>query len=138
MRRTAKGFVIGSSLPATLWPLVGLGYEGRDLVAGAVDWYFVGLFFPILFGLTNALSVNLGLSSRRRGMALIGAVMGLVSASVGTFGANIPEIVYGLHGNARYLALLGGPVFYGAVWALPVYSLNEFFEFGETARGRQG
>ena len=41
---------------------------------------------------------------------------GLVSASTGTFILNIPEIVYGLHGNSRYLALLGGAIFYGVVF----------------------
>ena len=59
----------------------------------------------------------------------IGAVMGFVSASVGTFLYNIPEIVYGLQGNSRYLALLGGPVFYGLVRAFQVRWLNTLFSF---------
>jgi hypothetical protein len=59
----------------------------------------------------------------------IGAVMGIVIASVGTFLYNIPDIVYGLQGINRYLALLGGAVFYGLVWALPVRWLNTLFSF---------
>ncbi len=54
-----RGFIIGSSLPATFWPLAGLGYKGRDLLAGTLDWFLIGLFFPVLFGLTNALTVIL-------------------------------------------------------------------------------
>ncbi len=53
--------------------------------------------------------------------------MGFVRASMGTFIYNIPEIVYGLQGNERYLALVVGPIFYGLVWALVVRWLNELF-----------
>ena len=56
-----------------------------------------------------------------------GAIMGFVSASTGTFIFNIPEIVYGLKGDSRYLALLGGPLFYGLVWAFPVRLMNRLF-----------
>ncbi len=128
MRRAIRGFIIGSSLPATIWPLAGLGLESRHLPVGTLDWLLIGLFFPVLFGLTNALTVILpgGCKGLVR-MLGIGAVMGLVSASIGTFLLNIPEIVYGLHGNSRYLALLGGPVFYGLVWAFPVRWMDELF-----------
>jgi len=127
IKRAMRGFIIGSSLPATIWPLVGLGFESRHLTVGTLNWLLIGLFFPALFGLTNALTVSL---PGRKGLAQmlgIGAVMGLVSASTGTFLLNIPEIVYGLHGNTRYLALLGGAIFYGLVWAFPVRWMNELF-----------
>ena len=64
-------------------------------------------------------------------MLEIGAVMGLMSASLGTFLLNIPEIAYDLYGNRRYLALHGGAGFYGLVWAFPVRWLNELFASGE-------
>jgi len=127
MRRALRGFIIGSSLPATIWPLAGLGFESRHLEAGVLNWLMIGLFFPVLFGLTNALTVPLPGRKAWGQMLGIGAVMGLVSASVGTFMLNIPEIVYGLHGNSRYLALLGGAAFYGMVWAFPVRWMNELF-----------
>ncbi len=122
-----RGFIIGSSLPATIWPLAGLGYKSRDLPAGTLDWFLIGLFFPVLFGLTNALTVILPGRKGWAQMLGIGAVMGFVSASTGTFIYNIPEIVYGLQGNERYLALVVGPIFYGLVWALVVRWLNELF-----------
>jgi len=127
MRRALRGFIIGSSLPATIWPLAGLGFESRHLSAGTLNWLLIGLFFPALFGLTNAITVIL---PGRKGwveMLGIGAIMGLVSAATGTFILNIPEIVYGLHGNSRYLALLGGAIFYGLVWAFPVRWMNGLF-----------
>lgn len=127
MRRALRGFIIGSSLPATIWPLAGLGYESSHLEAGVLNWLMIGLFFPVLFGLTNAVTVFLPGHKKLTQMLGIGAVMGLVSASTGTFLLNIPEIVYGLHGNGRYLALLGGAAFYGIVWAFPVRWMNELF-----------
>jgi hypothetical protein len=118
---------IGSSLPATVWPLAGLGIASRDLPAGTLDWLFIGIFFPMLFGLTNAITAILPVRKGRAQMLGIGAVMGLVSASTGTFIFDIPEIVYGLEGNSRYLALLGGAAFYGLVWMIAVRWLNELF-----------
>ncbi len=120
MWRAARGFIIGSSLPATIWPLAGLGFASRDLPVGTLDWLFFGLFFPVLFGVTNAVTAILPGRMGWAQMLGIGAIMGLVSASTGTFIFDIPEIVYGLHGNRRYLALLGGAAFYGLVWAFPV------------------
>ena len=127
VRHAMRGFIIGSSLPVTVWPLVGLGFESRHLPVGTLNWLLIGLFFPALFGLTNALTVILSGHKGLAQMLGIGAVMGLVSASMGTFLLNIPEIVYGLHGNARYLALLGGAIFYGLIWAFPVRWMNELF-----------
>ncbi len=127
IQRVLCGFIIGSSLPATIWPLVGLGFASRNLPVGTLNWLLIGLFFPVLFGLTNSLTVILPGRQGWLKMLGIGAIMGLVSASTGTFLSNIPETVYGLHGNSRYLALLGGAAFYGMVWAFPVRWMNELF-----------
>ena len=127
VRHALRGFIIGSSLPATIWPLVGLGFESRHLAGGTLNWLLIGLFFPALFGLTNALTVTLPGRKTLVQMLGIGAAMGLVSASTGTFILNIPEIVYGLQGNNRYLALPGGAIFYALVWAFPVRWMNKLF-----------
>jgi hypothetical protein len=131
MRHALRGFIIGTSLPATIWPLAGLGFASRDLPTGTLNWLLIGMFFPVLFGVTNALTATHPACKGWVRMLGIGAVMGLVSASVGTFLLNIPEIVYDLHGNRRYLALVGGAGFYGLVWAFPVRWLNELFASGE-------
>ena len=65
-KRAMRGFIIGSSLPATIWPLAGLGFESRHLQVGTLNWLLIGLFFPLLFGLTNALTVSL---PGRKGLA---------------------------------------------------------------------
>lgn len=127
MWRAMRGFIIGSSLPATIWPLAGLGFASRDLPVGTLDWLFLGLFFPVLFGVTNAVTAMLPGRMGWAQMLGIGAIMGLVSASTGVFISDIPEIVYGLQGNRRYLVLLGGAAFYGLVWALPVRWMNGRF-----------
>ena len=127
MWRAVHGFIIGSSLPATIWPLAGLGFASRDLPVETLDWFFIGFFFPVLFGVTNAVTAILPGRMGWAQMLGIGAIMGLVSASTGTFIFDIPETVYGLHGNRRYLALLGGAAFYGLVWAIPVRWMNERF-----------
>ncbi len=127
MRRALCGFIVGSSLLATIWPIAGLGLESRNLPVGTLNWLLICLFFPCLFGVTNALTVILPGHDRWPRMLGIGAVMGFVSASVGTFTLNIPEIVYGLHGNSRYLVLLAGPAFYGLVWVFPVRWMNKLF-----------
>ncbi len=127
MRRALCGFIIGSSLLATIWPLAGLGFESRHLPAGTLNWLLIGLFFPFLFGLTNALTVCFPGHQSWPRMLGIGAAMGFVSASVGTFALNIPEIVYGLHGNSRYLVLLAGPAFYGLIWVFPIRWMNKLF-----------
>ena len=105
MRRAFCGFVIGSSLPATIWPIAGLGIASRELPAGTLDWFVIGLFFPVLFGLTNAVTVVLAGRKGWAAMLGIGAIMGFVSASTGTFIYKIPEIVYGLEGDSRYLGM---------------------------------
>ena len=134
IRRALCGFIIGSSLLATIFPIAGLGIASRDLPIGTVNWLLIGLFFPVLFGLTNALTVILPGHQSWARMLGIGAVMGFVSASIGTFALNIPEIVYDLHGNRRYLALLGGSVFYGLVWAFPVRWMNKLFALESCAK----
>lgn len=127
MRKIFRGFIVGSSLPVTLWPLVGLGLKSRHLPQGTLDWLLIGLFFPVLFGVFNAITSMLPYPMTWLRMLGIGALMGLVSASFGTFMLNLPEIVYGLHGNSRYWALPLGAVFYGLVWAFPMRWINQLF-----------
>ena len=127
MRQIFRGFILGSSLPVTLWPLVGLGFKSRDLPAGTLDWFVIGLFFPVLFGVFNAITVALPYRLTWLKMLGIGALMGLVSASVGIFTMNIPEIVYGLLGNSRYIVLPLAAIFYGLIWAFPMHWINQLF-----------
>ncbi len=57
----------------------------------------------------------------------MGAVLGVLLSSLGTFVFNVPELVYGLQGNMKYIALLIGPLFYGLLWTLIVGYLENLF-----------
>ena len=127
VRHALRGFIIGSSLPATIWPLVGLGFESRHLAGGTLNWLLIGLFFPALFGLTNALTVTLPGQKNPAPNARGRRCNGARKRIEGTFILNIPEIVYGLQGNNRYLALPACAIFYALVWAFPVRWMNKLF-----------
>lgn len=127
MGKFFRGFILGSSLPVTLWPLVGLGVKSRHLAEGTLDWLVIGIFFPFLFGVFNAITVVLPCKLTWLRMLGVGALMGLVSASVGTFTMNLPEIVYGLAGNSRYMVMPLAAIFYGLIWAFPMRMINQLF-----------
>ena len=116
-------FVIASSLPVTIWPLAGLGIAAHRSGA-SFDFAIASIVIPLLFGSFHALSKALGLPRSRKAYLFIGATLGLLMASIGTFIAHIPETVYGLNDNRKYLALLGGPLFYGAVWGFVLWPLE--------------
>ena len=117
------GFVIASSLPISIWPLLGLGVAANR--AGA-DFSFAiaAIAIPLLFGVFHVLTTALGLPNSRKAYLFAGAFLGLIMASIGTFIANIPETIYGLTGCKQYLALLGGPLFYAAVWGGVLWPLQ--------------
>ena len=60
-------------------------------------------------------------------MFFAGAVLGIGLSNIGTFILNLPELIYGLHGSSRYIALLIAPIFYGSIWAFIVYPLEKLF-----------
>ena len=125
MKSGFKYFVIASSLPATLWPLLGLAVSNTR-AGGDLDFMYVGLIVPLLFGLCNSISSFVKFERNKRNMLLTGLLIGLVMASVGSY-FGIPERVYGLTGNIRFLVLIGGPIFYGMVWRFVVYPLEQAF-----------
>lgn len=125
LKSSLVSFVIASSLPVTLWPLGGLALAAHR--SGAeFNFSIAAILIPLLFGLFHAVSTALGLPRNRRAYLLAGAALGLLMASIGTFIAHVPETVYGLTGSKKYLALLGGPLFYGAVWGFILWPVEDF------------
>ena len=117
-------FIVASSLPVTVWPLAGLGIAAQRSGAD-FDFAIAAIVIPLLFGSFHALSTAIGLPGSRKAYFLVGALLGLVMASIGTFIAHIPETVYGLTDNRKYLALIGGPLFYAAVWGIVLWPLQQ-------------
>lgn len=125
MKSALKYFVIASSFPATLWPILGLALSsirrGADL-----NFMYIALLVPLLFGLFNLLSSLIKFERNKRNMLITGLIIGFAMASIGSYNG-IPEKVYGLTGNMAYLVLIGGPIFYGAVWRFVVHPLEKAF-----------
>jgi len=125
MRRSPIiAFIVASSLPLTLWPLAGLAIAAHRSNS-TFDFSIAAILVPFLFGTFHAISVAINLPSSRKAYFLVGAGLGLLMASIGTFLAHVPETVYGLTGARRYLALLGGPLFYSAVWGLVLWPVEQ-------------
>ena len=125
MKSAFKYFVIASSLPATLWPLLGLSLAATRRGA-ELDFMYIALIVPLLFGLFNLLSSFVKFERNKMNMLLTGLLLGLVMASVGSY-FDFPQRVYGLTGNMTYLVLIGGPIFYGLIWRFVVYPLENMF-----------
>lgn len=125
MKSGLKYFVIASSLPATLWPILGLAISTvrRD---ADLNFMYISLAIPLLFGLYNVLSSFVKFERNQRNMLLTGLLLGLIMASIGSYN-DIPQRVYGLTGNMSYIVLIGGPIFYGMIWRFVVYPLERAF-----------
>jgi len=104
-QNTFTSFIVGSSFPIIIWPLLGLAVAARRSGAD-LDFSMVGIFVPLIFGSFNAIIYAIGINRTRKTMFLSGAALGLMLASLGTFILNIPETVYGLVGNQKYIMLI--------------------------------
>lgn len=123
-----KSFILGSSLVLSIFPLSGLAIASSKHGNQDLSWLTICIFFPVVFGFANAFAAFLKIQENRLKMLLMGAVLGLFISSYGVFVAHIPERVYDLHGGKKYLALLGGPIFYGLVWLFPMSYVNRLFK----------
>lgn len=135
MRHSLRALTVGSSLVVTIFPLAGMFIASRHLPLDVVDWRSVFLGITLSFGVANVITLRVLNATTRLRFGVCGALLGLALASVGTFVSNIPELIYGLEGSARYIALLGGPVFYGAVWAFVMYPVDSLFGLLPAAAG---
>lgn len=124
MKKTPlMAFVVASSLPVTLWPLAGLAIA-TSRSGAAFDFSVAAIVIPLIFGLYHMLSGLLVSIDSRSKYLIAGAFLGLLLSSLGTLVLNIPETVYGLSGPSQYLALIGGPIFYGAIWYLILWPIE--------------
>lgn len=119
-------FIVASSLPVTLWPLAGLAIA-TNRSGAEFDFSVAAIVIPLVFGLYHMITVRLFQLNSRKRFLVAGALLGLLLSSLGTLILNIPETVYGLSGPSQYLALIGGPIFYGAIWYLVLWPLEQKF-----------
>ena len=130
-KKYIKAFILGSSLCVTAFPVTGIIIGSSVNGTQGLSWLTIFIFFPIIFGITNILTAFLGVRSKQQ-MFFLGAVLGLLLSSFGLFALNLPARVYGLVGVQQYLALIGGPIFYGLVWLLPMCFVNKLFEIHDS------
>ena len=124
MKKTPlTAFILASSLPVTIWPLAGLAIA-TSRSGAPFDFSVAAIVIPLIFGLYHVISGQVFEINNRNKSLLAGAVLGFILSSLGTFVLNIPETVYGLSGPSQYLALIGGPLFYGAIWYLVLWPLE--------------
>lgn len=124
MKKTPlTAFIVASSLPVTVWPLAGLAIA-TNRSGAEFDFSVAAIVIPLIFGLYHMASGLLFRVDSRNKYLMAGALLGLILSSIGTLILNIPETVYGLSGPSQYLALIGGPIFYGAIWYLILWPLE--------------
>ena len=124
-------FALGSSICISIFPIIGLGLASAKQENSNIDWQVVTIVFPFLLGTFNVFTNWILAEQTIKKMALAGATLGLALSSLGLFVLNYPERVYGLEGNLQYLALIGGPIFYGLLWAFPMRWLNNSVKLNE-------
>lgn len=122
MKSLFIAFAIASAIPVTVWPLAGLAIASARANSD-LNFSLVAIFLPVLFGLCNVITVLTGMRRTRMSMLLAGAVIGLVLASIGSY-LGIPQRVYGLSDESKWIVLIGGPIFYGLVWAFALLPLE--------------
>lgn len=150
LRRGLRAFVAGSSLPCIAVTLFYVGRahlkrkqkQKKSAKKPFVFEHFV-LLLPVVFGVINSLVQNseltrvLGAGNYTLKMAIVGLAVGLLFASVGTFGgSDLPQelFTFGIAPDSvkspkkieehRRQALLFAPPLYAAIWALLVGGTN--------------
>jgi len=116
-------FISASSLPVTIWPIIGLAIANYKR-NGDLNFAYVAITIPLIFGLVNYFTSYLKVTRTRKTMFLLGAVLGIIMAGIGSF-YNVPTRVYGLEGAQRYLVFLGAPIFYGLIWSFPLLEIEK-------------
>ena len=119
-------FATASAIPVTVWPLAGLAIASHRSNSD-LDFSVVAIMLPVLFGLYNVATVLSGVRRTRITMLLAGALLGVVLASIGLY-LGIPQRVYGFSEQSQWVVLIGGPVFYGLVWAFALLPLERLID----------
>ena len=130
MESLAKSFIVGSSLPATIWTFSYLGAAHKQHPTDALPVEAVPIAVPTLFGLVNAAVNAIPVSSSTTytwRMWIVGALFGFALALVGTFGLELPTKLFQAPESQRFKYLFIAPILYAAIWGIVVNYMNRYF-----------
>lgn len=125
-----KSFVVGSSLPATVWTFSYLGVAHRAHPTKALPIEAVPVIVPALFGIVNAAVNTIPASSSEAytiRMFVVGGLFGFLLAVAGTFGMNLPVELFQAPESERFKFLLIAPFLYAVIWGIVVNYMNRYF-----------
>lgn len=120
-----KAFIIGSSLPATIWTfsLAGISNKRRP----HKDFETIMIAVSVIFGLLNGIMVLFPGENHQRRMFYIGAIFGLLFAAYGTCLSNFHCNLLGISPQYKYFAFIWEAFFYSLVWGIVIYNMNHIF-----------
>lgn len=123
MDKFSKAFIVGSSLPATIWTFTisGISHCKRPCVC----YELYTLFIPFILGLINGIVVTLYEGEElQKKLFLFGAIFGLLFSIYGTFFCDFHIQLFGIKKENSYLAILSETLFYSLLFGLIIYNLN--------------
>ncbi len=124
----AKAFIIGSSLPATVWTLcfAGMSHKQRPCPKDMnYEWFAV--IMPALFGFINGILVTFPGNNPQQRMSYAGALFGLLFAAYGTCLTDMHCHLLNITPRYRFIAFIWEPIFYAFVWGVVIHYINEGF-----------
>lgn len=130
-KKFVKAFVSGMAFPAVFLPLaytVLFLMEPRP--APPTPLQFIPMFIPLVFGIANALFVNMSegmpAKSSTTGLWVVGACTGFIVAVVGVFILHFPTLVFGVvPPGMEYIPLIALPIIYALIFRYIVKWLNK-------------
>ncbi len=132
MNEYLRAFVLGSSFPVMIWPLLYIGLphmKRRTPLPSGLRYETVPLALPIYYGTMNVLSTlvgKMGLDKRwgtRTRLIATGAFTGWLLSMIGRKVYNVPEELFG-HAKDDTRVHYVAPILYGAIFGVVVHYLQ--------------
>jgi len=129
VRDLIKAFISGIAFPAVFLPVAyAVLYYIQPETTQGNPLQFIPLFIPMLFGITNSVSLwiddRYSVENREWRLWISGACLGLIVAFPGVLIFKVPVLVFGLSHGFEYLPFLILPIVYGAIFRFIVGWLN--------------
>lgn len=125
IRKFTTQFVSGMAFPAIFMPLAyTMLYTIRGETLTEASMQFLAMYVPLSFGLTNSICISFSSASNMM-LAIFGAVLGLIIASLGIFVLDIPAIVFNIKSNFEYFPLIIHPILFALIFRYIVKWFND-------------